>query len=100
MTKCASSEIEKCINLAIRFDFIDNFISKLIARANHNTGEVNLLLEYIEYLHNPERIISQYEPDVKIGDIRDNLRVAFSKLDLYCNLIQAAVRVAGVHSHH
>lgn len=85
--------------LAIKFDFIDEFIKKLISRANRNTNEVNILLEYIDYFSNPEKIMAQYEPDVKIGDIRENLHIAFSKLDLYVNLVQAAVRVSGVHSH-
>lgn len=53
--------------LAIKFDFIDDYIKKLISKANRNTSEVNTLLEYIEHLNNAERIISQYEPNVKIG---------------------------------
>jgi hypothetical protein len=73
MSKCSSNDIEKCISLAIKFDFMDEFIKKLITRANRNTSQVNVLLEYIEYLNSPERIIAQYDPEVRIGDIRDNL---------------------------
>lgn len=73
MRRSSSGEIQKCISLAIKFDFIDEFIRKLINRANRNTSEVNILLEYIDYLSDPEKIISQYEPDVEIGDIRQNL---------------------------
>ena len=43
--------------------------------------------------------MDQYDPDVKIGDIRDNLIIAFNKLDLYCNLIKAAVKVSGSQCH-
>lgn len=48
------------------------------------------MLEYIDYFgkfSNTQEIIAQYDPDTKIGDIRDKLIVAFSKLDLYVNLI-------------
>ena len=53
-------------------------------------------------MRNPENIVSimdQYDDDVKIGDIRDNLIIAFNKLDLYCNLIKAAVKVSGSQCH-
>ena len=85
--------------LAFKFDFIDEFIKKLISRANHKTSEVNILLEYIEFLSDPKKIIEQYEPGVQIGEITQNLQIAFTKLDLYMNLIQSAVRVSGVHNH-
>ena len=85
--------------MAFKFDFIDEFIKKLISRANHKTSEVNILLEYIEFLSDPEKIINQYEPGVEIGEISENLKIAFTKLDLYMNLIQAAVRISGVHNH-
>lgn len=58
MSKCSTNDIEKCISLAIKFEFMDEFIKGLITRANRNTKEVNVLLEYIEYLHSPERIIA------------------------------------------
>jgi hypothetical protein len=54
-------------------------------------------LEYVDYLSNPEKIIEQYGEDVKIGDISKNLHIAFSKLELYMNLIQAAVKVSSMH---
>jgi hypothetical protein len=77
MKRSAKGEIEKCIMLSIKFDFIDEFIKKLITRANRNTNEVNILLEYIDYFSNPDKIMAQYQPDVKIGDIRHNLHIAF-----------------------
>jgi hypothetical protein len=43
--------------------------------------------------------MDQYDDDVKIGDIRENLMIAFNKLDLYCNLIKAAVKVSGSQCH-
>ena len=95
-----SSNIQQCIILAIRFEFIDTLISKLISRANHNTGDVMILLEYIDQFTNPENLIDQFSPDVEIGEIRENLQKAFYKLDLYINLIQAAVRVSGVQCHN
>ena len=58
MSRSSSGDIEKCINLAIKFEFIDEFIKKLITRADRNTDEVNILLEYIEYFSNPEKIIA------------------------------------------
>ena len=95
LKRSSSLNIQKCIMLAIKYNFIDKFISDLIVRANRNTKEVNVLLEYIDYFSNPENIIAQYDPETKIGDIREKLITAFNKLDLYINLIQAAVRVSG-----
>ena len=86
--------------LAIKFEFIDEFIEKLINRANRNSKEVNILLEYVDYFSKPENIISQYGPDVKIGEIRDNLCIAFNKLAMYIDLIQAAVRISGISCHN
>lgn len=94
--------IQRFIILAIEFDFIDSLMSKLIARANRNTDQINNILSYIDTLRNPENIISiidQYDPDVRIGEIRDNLIIAFNKLDLYCKLIQSAVKVSGSQCH-
>lgn len=87
MQQATKGEIQRCISLAFKFDFIDEFIKKLITRANHKTSEVNVLLEYIEFLSDPEKIISQYNPEVKIGEIQEVLAIAFTKLDLYMNLI-------------
>ena len=52
-----SENFQKCIILAIQFNFIDEFIKKLITKANKNTADVNVLMEYIDYLHNPQQII-------------------------------------------
>ena len=58
MQRASSGDIEKCINLAIKFEFIDDFIENLIKRAGGDTERVNILLEYVDYLSNPEKIIS------------------------------------------
>lgn len=60
LRKLKSSEMEKGLNLAMRFNFIDRFIEGLIERANQNTDQVNTLLEYVDYLSNPEKLIEQY----------------------------------------
>lgn len=87
MSEASKGEIQKCITLAFKFDFIDEFINKLISRANRNTSEVNILLEYIEFLSDPKKIIEQYDQDVCIGQIEENLKIAFTKLDLYMNIV-------------
>lgn len=51
-------DIQKAITLAIEYDFIDQFIEKLINRANRKTADLNTLLKYIECVAKPERIIS------------------------------------------
>jgi hypothetical protein len=80
-------EIQKSIDLAIKFEFIDDYLNNMVIRAQKDTDKLNTLLEYIEYFTNPETIISQYGPDVKIGDISENLTVAFTKLNFYMSLI-------------
>jgi len=56
--KTKSENIQKCIVLAIKFEFIDEYIGRLINKANRNTSDVNILLEYIDYFSNPEQIIA------------------------------------------
>jgi len=76
-------------------------MQSLIQNATKN-NKINILLEYVDYFASPDSInsiISQFDPETTIGDIRDNLIVAFGKLDLYVSLIQAAVRVSGAHYH-
>lgn len=58
LKRLSGENIQKCICLAIKFEFADQFINKLISRANRNTNEVNILLEYIDYFSNAENIIS------------------------------------------
>lgn len=65
----------------------------MIEKANSNTEELNILLKYIDYFSKPEQILNQYGSDVCIGDIKDELIIAFNKLDLYLTLIASAVRV-------
>ena len=74
----------------------------MISKANKNTDEINVLLEYVDYFGkfgSINEIISQYDPEARIGDISENLIIAFNKLDLYVDLIQTAVRVSGAHYH-
>lgn len=58
-----------------------------------------MLLEYVDQLSNPEKLINQYGPDVTIGQIKPYLEVAFLKLSLYACVVQSAVRVSMKHSH-
>ena len=57
MRKNSSENIQQCIVLAIKFDFIDEFIARLISHVNRKTDHVYVLLEYIDYFGNPESII-------------------------------------------
>lgn len=45
------------------------------------------MLEYVDQLSNPEKLIEQYGQDVTIGEIKPNLEIAFMKLNIYTNLI-------------
>ena len=94
-----SDNFQKGMILAIQFNFIDEFIQKLIEKANRNTNEVNVLMQYIDYFHNPDQIVQQYGQDVTIGQIRDKLTIAFSKLDLYQKLVKAAKKIGDFQYH-
>ena len=52
------------------------------------------MLEQIEYLTEPETVISQYGRDVTIEEIRDHLQIAFRQLKLYRNLVESAVSIS------
>jgi len=59
-----------------------------------------VLLEYVDYLRNSDKIINQYSDDVKIKEVGDNLKVAIDKLNLYISLNKAAAKVSGDHKHN
>jgi hypothetical protein len=44
--------------------------------------------------------MNQYSNDVKIKDMKENLKVAIDKLNLYISLTKAATRVSGMHKHN
>lgn len=56
-------------------------------------------MQYIDYFHNPDQIVQQYGQEVTIGEIRDKLMIAFSKLDLYQKLVKAAKKIGDFQYH-
>lgn len=64
-------DIDAAMHLAIEHKFIGDLIRDLINRADRKTEDLNTLLKFIIYIAEPERIISQYGPDVNIGQVRE-----------------------------
>ena len=68
--KKEKGDIKQCLDLAIQFNFIQDFFQSLVESANQNTASLNILLEYIDYIDQSKEIINQYQPGVQIGDIK------------------------------
>ena len=102
LQKVSSKNAHQFILLAIEFKILDSFLSEYIKRAG-TIDEISGLLEHVDYMSKPETIkmvLDKYDQDsVSIGEVRENLKAAFQKLDSYNKLMKAAVRVSSKQSH-
>ena len=64
----------------MKFNFVQNFVDKLLSEENHSVEDLNTILEYVDHLDASKKLIDQYSPEVKICDIKEQIISAFEKL--------------------
>ncbi|CDW71200.1 vacuolar protein sorting-associated protein 41 homolog [Stylonychia lemnae] len=87
-------KVSEIIELSVRFNInVDNMWDQVLLKSLHKTDQINSLLHYVDQYSKPATILSLYDENVKVGQVRDSLIIAFRKMRLYKFLLRSALHI-------